>query len=596
MKCVTATVEIHVRGPVLSQSSSVGAPGFDALMAQAKFALNQSRYYLPGSLIKGLVREVWQEFAEVEPEYQSLISRWLGDESPKASDDRPERGRMKWSDFVDWSTEPAKRSPSRTRIQIDDERGAADEAMLQVLESPYASGQPVTFKGEVKWLAADDESEHQVVESLQKGLHWLHAVGGVRSSGFGRVMGTSVHVSKRRQQAASGLERHDRLELRLQFGEPVIFSKLRVADNWFESEEVVPGGALKGAVATMISADPDHYRELSEELSRVGFTHAFPTALGERRPSRWPMSLVSYSSDPKMPAFGDALRGSAPPVGECGKPWAFDIDWKDGIRDLVESCYGWPKLHRQVRVRTRFDSAKARADEGVDDQGGSLFAWRMIEPFSREWVCTVDLSGLSPTAREQLTQLLESFGLGPLGKSKAWANVEVTACQAPGVQASGSYCVTLQTPALLTAPGRQLAKDGTLGMTDAEVLERELRAAWSELSDGSLILVDYFQRCSLSGGSYLLARFSAKGLDYRPYLLSDAGSTFLLAGAEGRQEKAASLLAQWRRKGLPLAESVRHFYGITDDPDWQWRDCPYLPENGYGEIAVDEPFRLGGSV
>ena len=598
MRRVTVRVRLRLRGPILSQSSSIGAPGFDALMAQGRFSRSpaqppERRYYLPGSLLKGLLREAWQELGTVDPSYTTLLPQWLGKISPELGNE-PMRGRMQWSDFVDWTTTPSTDPPSRTRIAIDDERGAADSGMLQVLESPYASGETAAFEGTIHWLGSDSESERPVLEALERGLLWLRAAGGVRTAGFGGVLGAELTASTQPLKAASSLAEKDRLELRLRFAEPVIFSKRRVADNWFESEDVISGGALKGAVATMIDAEPGLFGDLSAELSGLGFTHAFPAAVGKPRPSQWPLSMVSYSSDADKPDFGDAMTGGAKPVRQ-GKPWAFDIDWKDGIRKIVERSYGWPKLERQVRVRTAFDGSKGKADEGEVNEGGRLFAWRMVEPFDHEWVCCVDLSELSPEARKQLVALVESFGMGPLGKSKAWAEIVPRVPDQQTASEAKHYVVTLQTPALLLDPGRMLAPNGGIGAKDADTLRAALAAAWQEVSGGALRLVDYFQRCSLAGGGYLLQRFGTAREQYRPYLLSDAGSTFRLEPAPGRETDAAAIVGQWRKKGLPLTASVRGFYGIPDAADDQWKHCPYLPENGYGEIVANEPVKVGGN-
>ena len=124
----------------------------------------------------------------------------------------------------------------------------------------------------------------------------------------------------------------------------------------------------------------------------------------------------------------------------------------------------------------------------------------------------------------------------------------------------------------------------------SEDLRLELIDAWSDLSGGSLTLVSYFQRCTLAGGKYFQQRFLGTKRPYRPYLLSNAGSTFLLKPANGREDDAQECLKRWARKGLPLAASVRAFYAIPDEWDQQWRHCPYLPENGYGEVAVNQAY------
>lgn len=111
---------------------------------------------------------------------------------------------------------------------------------------------------------------------------------------------------------------------------------------------------------------------------------------------------------------------------------------------------------------------------------------------------------------------------------------------------------------------------------------------WQELSNGSLLVANYFQRCSLAGGQYFRRRFARANARYKPYLLSSEGSTFLLEPTPGKEKEAIARLDEWLRMGLPLSASVRQFYDIPDDLADQWKHCPYLPENGYGEIAVND--------
>jgi hypothetical protein len=176
----------------------------------------------------------------------------------------------------------------------------------------------------------------------------------------------------------------------------------------------------------------------------------------------------------------------------------------------------------------------------------------------------------------------------PIGKTKALGVVEIGETPEVAPERREAFVVTLRTPALLIDPSRRLAPNGGIGSGRQEDLRLELGDAWRELSGGSLELVNYYQRCTLAGGKYFQQRFLGTARPYRPYLLSNAGSTFLLKPANGREDDAQECLKRWARKGLPLAAGVRTFYAIPDEWDQQWRHCPYLPENGYGEVAVNQ--------
>ena len=118
-----------------------------------------------------------------------------------------------------------------------------------------------------------------------------------------------------------------------------------------------------------------------------------------------------------------------------------------------------------------------------------------------------------------------------------------------------------------------------------EEMEAEYRQVWADLSDGSLELVNYMHRTSLAGGNYMWNRFQ-KGRAYKPYLMTDAGSVFLLRVKEAVPAKA--FLQQARDFGLPLSKAVSGFYGLQDRARHElWQYCPFLPENGFGEIALD---------
>jgi hypothetical protein len=251
----------------------------------------------------------------------------------------------------------------------------------------------------------------------------------------------------------------------------------------------------------------------------------------------------------------------------------------------VKRDFGWPELKYELRVRTSIDSTRRKA---ADEQ---LFAWKMLKPYGLEWVAGVDTSRISGGARRQLESLLR-FGVEPLGKTKALAKVVLSTAQEPA-GLTAPYVLTLQTPALLIDPSRRLARDGKIGTAREEDMSAELQDVWSGLSDGSLRLANYYQRCELAGGEYFRRRFLGTRVPYKPYLLSLEGSTFLLEPVPGKEPLAIGHMNQWRRLGLPLSRQVLDFYGIPVDLTHQWKHCPYLPENGYGEVAVNEvsPYR-----
>ena len=88
----------------------------------------------------------------------------------------------------------------------------------------------------------------------------------------------------------------------------------------------------------------------------------------------------------------------------------------------------------------------------------------------------------------------------------------------------------------------------------------------------------------MAGGDYIFRRFMG-GNNYMPFLLTDAGSVFVFESvhAEGAEEK----VREWHEQGLPVPGWAMERYKRGDLPGSHWSNCPYTPENGYGEIAVN---------
>lgn len=114
------------------------------------------------------------------------------------------------------------------------------------------------------------------------------------------------------------------------------------------------------------------------------------------------------------------------------------------------------------------------------------------------------------------------------------------------------------------------------------------QAAWNELSDGKLTLVRYFARQRLSGGRHRQRTRQNNLNSYRPWLLTEAGSIFVLkAQKDVDSEHIKQMLKGWLSSGIGLTKRVSAWYGLGDDSAQYWKFTPFVPENGYGEIAVN---------
>jgi hypothetical protein len=67
-------------------------------------------------------------------------------------------------------------------------------------------------------------------------------------------------------------------------------------------------------------------------------------------------------------------------------------------------------------------------------------------------------------------------------------------------------------------------------------------------------------------------------------LLTSAGSVFVF---EAQQPVASQYLDQWLNGGLPLGGRLVEANQLGGDRFAYWKRCPYVPENGYGEIGVN---------
>ena len=560
---------LHLRGPVLTKSTAPGAYGVDAMMARDAM----DRPCLPGSLIKGRLRQAWEELAIATADR-------LGPDPRKAEtvDDRnvPDRATVRFSDL----TGPATDVAYRYRVQIEPMTGAASEHSLLVAESAFASGEEAVFEGNVEALVAGEEAMAVLERDLLFGLRFISHVGAQRGCGFGKVLradleplpdsdaGTPVQIPSAATSFALCIRPHS----------PLCFAQPRRRGNVFESTEIIPGAAIKGCLAEMWSRDGTGI-PLWFDLLRI--THAFPAKdSSTQRPVIPPMSIVMDGKE----AWHDSAL--------IGKPFLFRHDdlspedrwlapkgwgsWKPCAAQInVRSTFGLHTPSRDLRVRTAINRQTQRADDN------RLFAQELIRPDGTAWFARVELAGIKdPTMRADAIALLTAAfanGLRGLGKTKATADADVLT-DAPSAMLPEApkdvIVITLQTPTLLLSQNRT-------PLRTRDDLHQAYAAAFTSLCP-DLQLLHFQAHQSLAGGGYLWRRFQ-KANPYNPWLLTDPGSVFVFR----RNEKAAAFADNCHATGLPIPDDVRSAWHLTGDPAEDWKRCPFLPENGYGEIAVD---------
>ncbi len=567
-------IAIDVVGPFLTQSSSARGYGVDAPLARTGEKEKETAY-LPFSLIKGKLLQAWQEIGADKATLEYLGAECGNAENEGSVEAKP--GRIHFGDLI--HREPEKKNrPLRHRIRIDRKTGCADDGALQVIESPFAAGETIRFSGPVRFYGKAEEAAN-VRQWIEWGLRWTGSLGAERTNGFGRI--AKVEVTPSQSDASTGASAPgSALQFALLPDSPFCLALQRKSGNLFESVSEIPGGVLKGAIARILllegngrMSDPvdsnlgqrvPAYAALCRHFEQVRFTHSLPSQEGsEVRPSRPPLSLVKVS---RFPAKGDDFydvvsRESACLIRELAPQ--FDIDWK--TREDIDERFGWPKRERELRVRTAIQADTLRASDE------KLFAYELISPKGLEWLGSADLSRVPSDARAEVAQQLGALleqGLASFGKTKTSAKVSwkdhrprFESRKAP---IKGEWRISLTTPALLCE-----ASDITRSTGSADELFAAYQKRWSALSKGRLTLKRFFARQSLAGGYYLYRRFQTPGA-YQPWLLTNAGSVFVLTGAADCED----LIKDWLAKGL-------------DVPGATWKTCPFIPENGYGEIAVN---------
>ena len=591
---------LEIVGPLLTKSTAPGEYGLDAVVARNSDGVP----YIPGTLVTGKVRESLEQLSECSAGvdwFDPDSPAWLGAKSNRGV---PQSKRLLFSDFL-LSCEAG--NGVRTRIRIDPERGAAVKGAQLLIDAPFGIREPLYFTGRLTLFVQDDETLQSMQRHVEAALKWITQLGGYRTIGYGRLQKVNMGKPMQRviipprycSQTAGSLDVLIRPEAPF-----CIARKPRTDNNLFESDAIIPGAALLGSISTtwkeltggssctsVADIRDDERTDLRESFNHIRITHALPSADSLVRPVVPPLSLVKVDAKGCKPYYDVALLS-----GPClihGQAPAFGVDWK--ISADVEEDFGWPGLRRELRVRTAIDRTTLRSKEA------ELFAYEMIVPDNNNWHARIDLDGLEeddPAVGPQLASLIE-HGIAGLGKTKTPADVRILPAGSvkPALAShpeprDGLWIITLQTPAILYDP-KSLINSRSRTNTLAAYQQ-----VWKELSQGNLQLIRHFSRQSLVGGDYLFNRFQKgrgennRAKNYSPWLLTDPGSVFVFQAESGRETEAKNHILQWLAHGLELpswavARYTRKMENGERLPGDHWRNCPYIRQNGYGEIAVN---------
>ena len=616
-------ITLCVRSPFLFEGLGNALFGVDA----AALRNEAGAPIIPAEQVKGVLRAACSVFcgydkidahdgepakADVPGRAPGVLSRkerdeLFGGESPEANGGEqnvPKRGNLT---FADLTAARHAREGIVTRIEIDDDAGAVKQGALQVIELAAPLGAVVKFTGEAVLFVADTTEADRLTEVLDKALRLVPAIGSAKSAGFGEV----VHDVA--QGAATGIKSDPDFVLALSthnvagakrrayamtFDRPFLVEATRIAGNMFVGAEVVPGAAIKGALATALlraGAETEAPGSAWEKaFAALRISHAFPeNDDGVLSGFRTPQSVIARK-DAKKLHFADAL--ATLPGEAClldDRTPAFPVDWKPEWFETFSKDGHSPKS-AGVGYVPRIHVAIDRDSLIAIDQKlfGTIRRSALVEAGDRKrrWRLIVDAECLDDAKASQIFDLIGKGidgvmkGLDGVGRSGAtaefeeitiasvnpWSRLREAALPTPAPYvATGAHSVchalTLLTPALLVEMGAVAARP------DRRITFDDYERFWRAATGGELL--NAFATATLAGG-YVATRRRVFGAAYYPFTLTDAGSVFLVRGADPAK------LAQLLRWGLePPAQ--------TGGEPLTWRTCPYVPQNGYGEIACN---------
>ncbi len=605
MNTHTYKISLTLRAPVLVQSTTASALGIDAAVARVAHGPHEDAPCIPFTLLKGKLREAAGNLLTIDSSFTSDSFDRLFGKAPGGRLYQPfedsDRGRLIGEDLV------AENPVSHRRISrtaVDSDAGAASDGSLRVLEAPYAPGETVTFTGTL-FVFLPSTEDSNILKHLQKIARLLCQIGSHRTTGLGEILETSVEkitMASSPKNCEEPPKKPSAIDLSLRPRSPFCITRPRPErSNFFESESFLPGNVIAGALAetwTALSGKPqpasaaknsnDPHFFVGRYFDRLRFRHAFPSRSPHHRHGTLPLSVARTTAgltDLAEKAAPCLLRDSS---GEWVSP-AFSTDWKSF--DDAEAPYGIVHPAREMRVRTAMNPATRTADQGTGSEGGSLFGLEVAHPFDDEneplhWVSRVDFpegleDSITVKLADQLGELLRILGF--VGKTKTVCEGEVRPAKslvAPALKEGETLRLQLQTPALLADPRFQnLSEVPSHGTLTRPQMRKAYEAAWSEISGNSLSLLHAWADQSLAGGNTLAHRFR-KGKPYNPWLLTSPGSVFFFRVTD--PTKANHKLQGWLNHGISLPHWAVNEFG-TD-----WRENPYRPENGFGEIFLHD--------
>jgi hypothetical protein len=611
MKLFQVTVQVDVIAPFVIAGNDRAVWGLD--VSQIRNSAGQA--IIPDTHIKGVLRHALVKKHENSDMADALFGRHIPDRDEKTPA-RPsdleitfqteKSGAMQFEDLVATPLDASLQLdvPRITRVSIDDETGTARKGHLLISESGAAPGKTVIFKGAALLWAADKDEAATRIQSLNEAAELVSAIGRFKTVGWGETAKISLdlcaevlpYAADKAEKLLKDLK-NGPLTLSFTPDRPFVVNARYSDSNTLEGDSIIPGGVIKGALAAHLKSRgvPISQDSFKKTLARLRIEHALPMQGDTELVGRDPQDLVRWG--PKDQRGKSAwFKAAEPNYNDAAGLPNFPIDEKSD-ETVVDLC------EREVRTRVAIDETKQAAKKSA------LFTQSMVRPTKGGRPVTWQSQLSLPAQRADiddaaLLQILQALAEGPtsLGKTHARMThvslVKSTAPSAlePAERDADRIRIVLRTPALMVRERHlgpaPMAPSGDCGAGYANALalywKMATNGAWQIARDTYLGVPDmpaFFVRLQFRGGFEARAhRFFGKDI-LEPFVLTEAGSVFYLERTGTGDAVAA--LEQLMSNGLPAAR-----WGDTEPtavgPD-DWAECPFVPQNGYGDIQIEAP-------
>lgn len=597
-------LKLKLQSPFMTGNAETPDLTLDALLPRDA----NNHVVFPGSLLRGVMLDSLQSMSKLSAmQGKGLLGKSQSDtevlmraifgakssaEGQSSSDEvvdkadrfNPQRRGVQFSNLTSVEVFPPCNASSKTRIERNNVSGSAQEGQMQHIEMIGKHGTPVDF--ELLLTIRPDLNFDDVKAFLELAMRPVTAIGSSKSAGFGKIKECSFEQIEEPIYSKLSVGDVDTITIRMDVDGALSIDNQIKGTNAYISETIIPGGAIKAAIADALGVLEPKQNAL---LSDMRVSHAFPAVEGKPPHQLLPLS-VGFFKNSKMAFDAIGFEGSLLDASNnVLEPPQFSVDWKydDNVPKIVDVAqngnikpFSPVKLKTQSFVRTQIDRESGSAK--IDGESGQLFVNECVLPVSShnekvEWEFTVHSSDM--TSVIELLNAANSNGmhLGKLSTAVEFKSV-ISAENTPmkPFEAAESndifVAIVLQTDALMFLGSE--ARDQSLH----EVYTDYFSAVFKENGfSGSLTLDGYFAEQKLRGG-YQALRYMGGRDYYEPWVLTKAGSVFSIKIQNRDSVQFLDALRCLLKSGLPARAGV---YPLD------WTNCPFVSENGYGAFLVN---------